>query len=157
MRYRYFEAFYGFSPTMSYIAVSKSARAKLDRMAEELLRSGDLIAIYVPIGSDPCYPAAKGLGGRVVGSVRLIPMPLAGSVEDYFHDDPVTGQRRWPIGWPCEVVDAPPTEHQPMLRDLVHKVYNGKVDFSAYTDSFRTGPFKISRDMSAAIARCFLG
>jgi hypothetical protein len=157
MRYRYFEAFYGFSPTMSHIALSKSARAILNRMAEELLHSGDLIAIYVPIGSDPCYAAAKGLGGRVVGSVRLIPMPPARSEKDYFHEDPVTGQKRWPIGWPCAVVDAPPPERQPLLFDLVHEVYRGKVDFVDYTRSFRSGPFEISREMSAAIARSFLG
>jgi hypothetical protein len=48
--------------------------------------------------------------GKVVGAVKLLPMPTGRNVRDYYSDDLANGKRRWPVGWPGEVVLYPSPE-----------------------------------------------
>jgi hypothetical protein len=72
------------------------------RPRAELSGNDDLVAIYIPEGTDEAYQPGK-RRDRVVGAVRLLPMPRGKSVTDYFYRD-LDGSLRWPFGWPREAV-----------------------------------------------------
>ena len=55
-------------------------------MGAELPGTDGLVAIYIPEGTDEAYQPGK-MRGRVVGAVRLLPMPLGNPVTDYFYRD----------------------------------------------------------------------
>ena len=116
---RYIEPLYGFGPDIDHIAVGDNAKARttLSEMGQELPRTDRLIAIYIPEFTDEAYqPGLQ--SGRVVGAVRLLPMPLDRAITDYFYHD-VDGSLRWPFGWPCEAIYAPPVEECVYLRTVV--------------------------------------
>src|SRR3974377_1668492 len=95
---RYIEPLYGFDPnTMDHIAVGDNATARtmLLRMGQELPGTDRLIEIYIPESTDDAYqPGLQ--AGRVVGAVRLPPMPPNRTITDYFHRD-LDGSLRWPV------------------------------------------------------------
>ena len=74
MKFRYLEPLYGFSAEQPHIAVSDRGEAKLREMAEALVGSDDLVAIYIPEGTEEVYQPGN-MRGRVVGGVQLLPMP----------------------------------------------------------------------------------
>src|SRR3954447_22540853 len=101
---RWMTAFYRFRPECAYVGVPERGRAALLEMAADLVGTSGQVAIYVPEGTEDVYRPGPARG-RVVGAVRLLPMPTGRRVEDYFYND-WDGSRRWPIGWPCQVVYA---------------------------------------------------
>lgn len=113
MRFRWIEPLYGFEAGIDHIAVPGNAEGALHEMAEELVGTDGLIAIYVPEGTEEVYEPGE-MRGRVVGAVQLLPMPGDRKITDYFYED-WDGTLRWPVGWPCRAVYAPPVEDCPVL------------------------------------------
>jgi hypothetical protein len=150
MKVHYLEPMYGFSKDHTHIAVPREAEETLTKMVDQLLGTDDLIAIYIPEGTDAVYEPGS-LRGRVVGAVSLIEMPSGKSKADYFYDD-WDGTRRWPIGWPCRVVFAPPTDRCPLLRSLVEYCFN-RSDFKTYVAPLQRGPIPIAGKMASEILK----
>ena len=151
---RYIEPLYGFGEGISHIAVGDSAKAQatLAQMGEELPGTNDLVAIYIPEGTDEAYQAGN-QKGRIVGAVRLLPMPAGHSIRNYHHHD-IDGSLRWPVGWPCEAIYAPPTDQCPYLRTLTDDLF-GSNSFTPYVKRFQHGPFKLEPKMAAALIGIF--
>jgi hypothetical protein len=143
---------YGFGPDCTHIDVPENARAVLQEMSNELSGTTSLAAIYIPEGTEDVYKPG-GMRGRVVGAVRLVPMPPGRRIEDFFSDD-WKGSRRWPIGWPCEVVYAPNESECPSLREHVESLF-GPRNFGSYVARFQRGPFALDRDMRERLNRDF--
>jgi hypothetical protein len=97
---------YGFERAIGHISVGDKARPTLLQMGTELPGTDKLVAIYIPESTDQTYrPGLQ--SGRVVGAVRLIPMPPGRTVSDYFYRDLIDGSLRWPIGWPVRPSTLP--------------------------------------------------
>ena len=151
---RYIGPLYGFGPDIDHIAVGDNAKARttLSEMGQELPGTDRLIAIYIPESTDEAYqPGLQ--SGRVVGAVRLLPMPLDRAITDYFYRD-VDGSLRWPFGWPCEAIYAPPVEECVYLRTVVDMVF-GPRSFAPYVKRFQTGPFRLEPRVAAELMRYF--
>lgn len=142
MRFRYLAPLYGFSSDQTHIAVPDLGEAKLLQMAHDLVGSDDLVAIYIPEGTEEVYQPGN-RRGRVVGGVRLVPMPKGRSIRDYFFHD-WDGSLRWPVGWPCRPVYAPAVEECPVLRSIVDAVH-GPNSFQPYVARLQSGPFSLDR------------
>jgi len=149
---RWITPMYGFGRDCGHIGVSDRARAVLQEMANELVDTPRLVAIYIPEGTEDIYQAG-GMRGRVVGGVRLVEMPPRRRVEDYFYED-WDGSLRWPIGWPCKVVYAPDESECPVLRQHVEYLF-GPGNFGSYVSRFQHGPFELEPDMRERLNRCF--
>lgn len=145
---RWIEAVYGIpeveADNRMHIAVPETARTALLGMADDLVGTNQLIAHYVPEGTEDVYrPGAK--RGRLVCLVKLVPMPSDKKVEDYFYDD-WDKTRRWPIGRPAELICAPPVAECPLLREHVETLF-GSGSLGGYVKRFQKGPFKLEHDM----------
>jgi hypothetical protein len=155
----YIEPLFGFDPKMSHIAVcdSDDARTVLSEMGRTLPETNRLIAIYIPLGVAPGY-GYNSQAGRVVGAVRLLPMPTGRSIYDYYHHDELDPERRkrWPTGWPCETVYAPPADQCLYLRTVIDTVY-GAGRFQPYASRFQYGPFRLEPQVAAMLLRHFEG
>lgn len=149
---RWITPLYGFGPDCEHIGVPENARAPLQAMAGELVATQGLAAIYIPEGTEEVYEPGA-MRGRVVGAVRLVQMPPGRRMEDYFYDD-WDHTRRWPIGWPCEVIYAPGESEGPSLREHVEHVY-GAGSFSGYVSRFQLGPFALEPRMRERLNRDF--
>jgi hypothetical protein len=149
---RWITPLYGFAPDCEHIGVPDNARAPLQEMAHELVGTPGLVAIYIPEGTEDVYQP-EGMRGRVVGAVRLVNMPSGAKMEDYFYDD-WDGSRRWPIGWPCEVVYAPEESECPFLREHVEHLF-GPGTFGSYVGRFQHGPIKLEQPMRERLNRDF--
>jgi hypothetical protein len=123
-------------------------------MAEEMAGTQDVVAIYIPEGTDEAYQPGN-MRGRVMGAVRLLIMPADKSIRDFFYTD-LDGSLRWPIGWPCRVVYAPPVNDCPYLRGLVDMIF-GPNSFQPYVGQFLRGPFRLERRMADALMSYFEG
>jgi hypothetical protein len=145
----YLEAMYGFGRDQEHIAVPAKAEAKLKEMGIKLVGKDDLIAIYIPEGTDDVYEVGT-TRGRVVGAVKLVPMPRDKTIHDYYFKDFVTQERRWPIGWPCKVVFAPPDDQCPVLRTLV-ELHHGPGNFQPYVGRLQYGPIDLDAKMAKAL------
>ena len=152
MAFRYLEPMYGFSAEQTHVAVSDGAQKKLLQMADALLGTDDLIAIYIPEGTEEVYQVGN-MRGRVVGAVRLIDMPPGNEIEDYYFED-WDGTRRWPVGWPCTVVYAPPVQDCPTLRTLVDQ-YHGRNSFQPYVARLQYGPVELDPPVAKALEAWF--
>jgi hypothetical protein len=149
---RWISPHYGFSATFDHIGAPENARAALQAMAADLVGSSGLVAIYIPEGTeDVCQ--AIGMRGRVVGAVKLLPMPPGRHIEDFFYND-WDGTRRWPIGWPCQAVYAPPVAECPALREHVETLF-GAGSFGGYVSQFQRGPFSLVAAMRERLNRDF--
>jgi len=116
MGFRYIQSLYDYEPGIRHIAVPERGKEKLRSMTDNLSGTDDLVAIYIPEGTEKVYePGDK--RGRVMGGVRLRPMPRGKAIGDYFYKDWV-GTMRWPLGWPCKAVYAPEVSECPHLRFL---------------------------------------
>lgn len=149
---RWVTPLYGFGPDCGHIGVPENARAPLQEMANELVGSRGLVAIYIPEGTEEVYQPG-GMRGRVVGAVRLVKMPRHRKMEDYYYDD-WDGSRRWPIGWPCEAVYAPDESECPFLREHVEHLF-GSGSFAGYVSRFQQGPFRLELAMRERLNRDF--
>ncbi len=111
MKFAWIEPLFYFGRDIDHIAVTPNAEGVLDEMSKELLATGDLIAIYIPEGSENAatIPSTR---GRIVGAVRLVEMREGTSTADYADVDIETDKIRWPHGWPCEVVYCPPVPYR---------------------------------------------
>ncbi len=150
----YIEPLYGFVPSIDHIAVADNATAKtmLEEMGGVLPKTDRLVAIYIPESTDKAYqPGLQ--SGRVVGAVRLLPMPNSRSITDYFYRD-LDGSLRWPVGWPCEAIYAPPAENCLFLRDVIDSLF-GFGAFAPYVKRFQIGPFKLERKVAAKLMQHF--
>src|SRR5438309_7714064 len=114
---RWIIAQYGFGPGETHIGVPENGRTQLQQMADELVETSGLVAIYIPLGTPDGYEPG-GMCGRVAGAVRLLKMPPGRRMEDYHYDN-LEGVRQWPIGWPCKAVYAPDESFCPSLREHV--------------------------------------
>jgi len=152
MRFRWIEPMYGFEVEDGHVAVPANAEAALLEMAEDLGGTDDLVAIYVPEGTEDVYEPGA-MRGRVVGAVRLLPMPENKTIDDYFFKD-WDDTLRWPIGWPCAAVYAPPVEHCPILRTQVDDLF-GPASFGPYTARFQNGPFRLEPKMADRLGSLF--
>ncbi len=151
---RWITPLYGFGSDCEHIGVPENARAPLQEMADELVGTSGLAAIYIPEGTEEVYEAGA-MRGRVVGAVQLVKMPPRRKMEDYFYDD-WDGSRRWPIGWPCNVVYAPNESECPFLRDHVEHLF-GSGSFGSYVSRFQHGPFELEPAMRERLNRDFGG
>ncbi|HME21548.1 MAG TPA: hypothetical protein VKI44_09430 [Acetobacteraceae bacterium] len=152
MRFRYIGPQYGFGPKFDHIALPEAAQDLLWKMSRELVGTDDLIAIYIPEGTEAGYPA-NNMRGKVVDAVCLLNMPAGRGINDYFYND-LEGKRRWPIGWPCVAVLHPPIDECPTLRTLVEKNH-GPNSFGPYVKRFQRGPFALDRPVSIELSRWF--
>jgi|SRR6185503_13530884 len=152
MRFQYIEPLYGYDANQTHIAVPETAEKNLREMVADLRDTDDLIAIYVPEGTDDVYQPGA-MRGRVVGAVRLLPMPPGRAMRDYHYKD-WDGTMRWPLGWPCKAVYSPPVTQCPILRTLVDKLF-GPNDFQPYVARFQHGPFKLDTRMAAELDKLF--
>ncbi len=152
MQILFLEAMYGFEADHGHIAVPAMAEDKLKEMVARLVGTDDLVAIYVPEGTEDVYrPGDK--RGRVMGAVKLLPMPSGKSIRDYYYDD-WEKTRRWPVGWPCQVVFAPPIGKCPRLRDLVESLH-GPGMFQPYVARLQYGPIGLDAKMAKALFEIF--
>ena len=151
---RWIQAFFRLPADCRHVAVPESGRAALQAMAVDLVRTPGQVAIYIPEGTEDIYRPGPSRG-RVVGVVRLLPMPSGQRVEDYFYND-WDGSRRWPIGWPCQVVYAPAVAECPSLREHVEHLFGGG-SFGGYVSRFQRGPFALDEDMRERLNRDFAG
>jgi hypothetical protein len=150
--FRWITPMYGFNRDHDHVGVSEGAMANLMAMASDLVGLPGLVAIYIPEGTQDVYePGSK--RGRVVGAVRLTPMPSGCRVADYFYND-WDGTRRWPIGWPCSVVYAPEVSLCPSLREHVEHVF-GPGSFRGYVTRFQRGPFRLEAETRERLNRDF--
>jgi hypothetical protein len=152
MAFRYIEPMFGFAANQTHVCVPVGAESSLDAMVEDLRGTEDLIAVYIPEGTQDVYRAGA-MRGRVVGAVRLVDMPPGKSREDYFYKD-WDGTLRWPVGWPCKAVYAPPVAECPVLRTLVDKLH-GANSFQPYVARFQKGPFRLDLKMANELADRF--
>jgi hypothetical protein len=113
---------YGLERDQSHVAVPVGAEKKLNEMAEQLVGTDDLIAIYVPMNTPPVY-GGDDLRGKVAGAVQLVEMPVGKSTGDFVFKDLIDGSLRWPTGWPCQVVFFPPSGNRFDLGPLVELVH----------------------------------
>lgn len=148
---RWITPLYGFGTDCDHIGVPENARVPLQEMANELVGSSGLVAIYIPEGTEDRFQPG-GMRGRVVGAVRLVQMPPRRRMEDYYYDD--WNRRRWPIGWPCEVVYAPEVSRCPFLREHVEHLF-GSGSFGSYVARFQHGPFELEPAMQERLNRDF--
>ncbi len=143
---------YGFNADTGHIAVPEKAENRLNTMVNELLRTKKLFAIYIPqgtlIGHHPGHSR-----GRLAGVARLKELPPGKSMRDYSSLD-LDGTLRWPLGWPCEAVYAPPADETPMLRSIIEPLH-GIGSFSDYVAQFKFGPFRLSPQVASEIAKAF--
>lgn len=151
---RWITPLYGFGPDCEHIGVPENARAPLQEMADDLIGTSCLVAIFIPEGCEDVYEPG-GKRGRVVGAVQLVEMPLRRRMEDYFYDD-WDGSRRWPIGWPCRVVYAPDESQCPSLREHVEHLF-GSGSFGGYVSRFQHGPFELDQAMRERLNHDFAG
>lgn len=150
MRHRWITPLYGFSPDIAHIGVPATAQQQLQTMASELAGTNDLVAVYIPEGTEDVY-APGNMRGRIVGAVRLLKMPRRKTIADYSYQD-WDGALRWPIRWPCTAVLAPPELLCPTLRTLVDLVFRRPGSFAPYVARFLTGPFRLEPQMTDALA-----
>lgn len=127
-------------------------RVRLQEMANELVGTPGLVAIYIPEGTEDVYQPGD-MRGRIVGAVRLVKMPSHRKMEDYFYDD-WDGSRRWPIGWPCKVVYAPDLSECPFLRQHVEHLFGPGI-FGSYVSRFQQGPFELELAIRERLNRDF--
>ena len=138
----------------SHIGVPGSGRSALQKMADELIGTQGQVALYVPEGTDEVYrPGDK--RGRVIAAVKLLEMPPGRKMDDYFYDD-WDGKRRWPIGWPCQLILAPPQHECPPLRDHVEHLFRTG-SFGPYLARLQKGPFSLDAAMRERLNRDFAG
>lgn len=148
----YLSPAYGFDETIPHVGAPDNAEARLREMGESLAGTEGLVGIYIPESTEEAYqPGNK--RGRVVGTVKLLPMPAGKDIFDYIYMD-WDGSLRWPIGWPCEVVHAPEVEACGYLRSIVEDIH-GPNTFAPFTSQFQHGPIKIMPNMSKAILAFF--
>lgn len=145
----YLEAMYGLGRDQEYIAVPGNAVDKLKQMADRLVGKDDLIAIYIPEGTDDVYQVGN-RRGRIAGAVKLLPMPPGKTINDYYFLDLMTQKKRWPVGWPCKVVFAPPDDQCPVLRTLVELHY-GPGNFQPFVSRLQYGPVDLDPKMAKAL------
>lgn len=151
-RFRYIEALFGFAPDQSHICVPAGADHPLERMVDDVLGTKELIAIYIPAGTADVYKVNE-MRGRVVGAVRLLPMPKGRTTADYSYKD-WDGTLRWPIGWPCEAVYAPPVDQCPLLKPIVEMLFGPDL-FRTYTARFQQGPFPLESNVARELEKRF--
>ena len=149
---RWVSPHYGFTADCAHIGAPANARAALTAMAADLVGSPGMVGVYIPEGTADVYQAG-GMKGRIVGTVRLLPMPPGRSIDDYFYND-WNGSRRWPIGWPCQAVYAPPFIECPALREHVETLF-GAGSFGGYVGQFQRGPFSLDPAMRERLNRDF--
>lgn len=142
----------GFDDECEHLGAPENARALLRQMANELVGTTGLVAIYIPEGTEDVYEPG-GMRGRVMGAVRLVKVPPRRKMEDYYYDD-WDGSRRWPIGWPCEVVYAPEESLCPFFREHVEHLF-GPGSFGNYVGRFQLGPFELEPVMRERLNRDF--
>ena len=155
MGFRYIQPLYGYDAGISHIAVPETGEKQLRTMAEDLSgKNNDLVAIYIPEGTGEAYePGDK--RGRVVGGVRLLPMPRGKVIRDYFYKD-WDQTMHWPVGWPCKAVYAPDDVSQcPHLRALVEELWSRPDSFQPYVARFQLGPFELDHRMAEKLDRVF--
>jgi len=152
MKFLYLTPLYGFGPDHRHIAVPANAEKKLREMGDRLAGADDAVAIYIPEGTDDVYQVGN-MKGRVVGAVRLDPMPLDKDIQDYFYKD-LDGSLRWPIGWPCTAVYAPPPHDCPVLRSVVTDAH-GPTAFRPYVRRLLQGPVDLDPKVRNRLERWF--
>ncbi len=144
---------YGFDEKITHIGAPENAKKNLEMMGQAIAGSNQLVAIYIPLGTDDAYQV-NNARGIVVGTVKLLPMPNTKTINDYFYKD-FDGSLRWPIGWPCEAIHFPDFSTCKYLRSLVDKVH-GPNSFQAYTSKFQQGPFELDRKVKIEIEKEFI-
>ncbi len=144
-----------FGEDCGHIAVPEMGLARLREMADEIVESNDLVAIYVPEGPATAYESEEKLG-RVVGTVKLVPMPFGRSEHDYQCPDPMDQYLRWPYGWPCRVVHAPQPHQCPLLSDLVKEAYGPGAAFRPFVAPLCYAPMRLVAEMSRILERYFM-
>jgi len=65
-------------------------------MTADILGSDNLVAIYIPNGTDEVWNPGE-MRSRSVGAVKLLPMPKGKKMEDYPRYDWDGKTVRWPI------------------------------------------------------------
>jgi hypothetical protein len=145
---RWIAPMFGFDANCTHLGVPENGKSKLLDMSDRVVGRSVLVAIYIPEGTEDVYQAGA-KRGRVVGAVRLLEMPDDKTIEDYFYDD-WDGSRRWPYGWPCEPVYAPPVSLCPPLREHIEHL-NGNGSFAGYVSRFQLGPFELEPDVRDAL------
>lgn len=139
---RFLLAHYSFDRGHSHVAGPQGSRPAIEDMGDLLAGSKDLVGIYIPEGTEDAYRPGPARG-RVVGAVRLLAMPVGKTVEDYYYRD-FDQSLRWPFGWPCAVVYAPPVENCPSLREHVETLW-GPQSFHGFVAPFQKGPIQLDR------------
>jgi len=163
MRVRWIDSKFGFGIGQTEICVPAIARSSLLEMGGALAGTDGLVAIYIPEGTDDVYQVGN-MRGRIVGAVRLLPMPRGRSIDDYRSFDwdekainpEWDGRARWPIGWPCQVILAPAIECCPILRSLVDIAHPG-APYGSYAAQFQHGPFRLGFEMGRLVQNAFSG
>jgi hypothetical protein len=154
MAIRYIQSMYSYDAELTHIAVPENGEKELCIMAERIVGSDDLVAIYIPEGTDNVYEPGE-MRGCVVGAVRLVPMPPGYTMRDYRYLD-FDQSVRWPFGWPCQPVYAPPVSECRHLRNLVEQVFGRDDLFQTYCSRFQRGPFELEDPMSEELNRFFM-
>ncbi len=153
MKVSYVNGQHGFPAGFDHIAAPRSAARTIEEMGSRLVASGELVGIYIPETAEGIV-ATPMQRGRIIGLVRLLPMPSGLTPRDYYYPlgDP---NPHWPVGWPCEVVHAPPAAQCPFLRDLVLQAKIPGMDFQTVAGILHRGPFRVPVMFGEIIAKVF--
>lgn len=112
---------FGYGEHIAHLGTPEQGRSALLEIGKTLVGTNQLVGIYIPESTEDVYQVQT-MRGRVVGAIRMLEMPDGDTIDDYWHDD-WDGSRRWPIGWPCEAVFAPPIENCPVFREHIESLF----------------------------------
>jgi hypothetical protein len=134
------------------IGVPASGHKYLLELIDHSIRHDSLVALYLPQNTPIEYPT-EGKRGRIIGLTSVCPIPKGKQVEDYAFPD-THDNKKWPIGFPCEIVCCPDRPDCPDLREIVEA--SGDVrTFRNYTKMLRDGPVQVSSFLQAALGEHF--
>lgn len=139
-------------PLSYQISVPRSGRRNLQEMADELVGTECLVALYVPESTESIYAPGQ-RQGRVIALAELDSMSPGERLEDYPFPD-LNGLERWPIGWPCRIVCKPPEAECPSLREHVESSFGAR-SFAGYVYRLQQGPFRLDSKIRSRLIRDF--
>ena len=141
---------YVFDDKITRIAVQDSSKKKLIEMAADIEGTDHTAAIYIPLKTPNVHRAGL-KKGQIVGLVRLPHLPKDKTINDFYNID-YDGKKKWPYGWPCEVISYLNADDYISLCSIINKSKES-YSFSQYTEQFQYGPAKLSYKIKAQLEK----
>lgn len=144
MGIKWITSLYGFDADIKHFSVPRGGKKGLLDMYAEMQGSKHTVAIYIPLKTPPVHKKSRKSKGKIVGLVRVLPLPAGKGVDDYPTPD-YFENKSYPYGLPCEVALAPDVEKCEMLRKAIDIV--GEYDLAAFASALHARPMRIGHDL----------